>query len=50
MKDTKTTFESERKQLCTLLSIRLRNPKLSQEERQLFLKKLEKLVTELPSV
>jgi ribosome recycling factor len=43
-------FEKSRKIIVQKISIRLRNPELTKEQRIEFLKKLEELATELPAV
>lgn len=47
-KDTSVNFEKERKDLCLILQLRLRNPTLTREQRLDFLTKLRELVNELP--
>lgn len=46
--ETSFNFEKERKDLCLLLQLRLRNPALTREQRLDFLTKLRELVNELP--
>lgn len=48
--ETTINFEQKRKELCSLISIRLRNSKLTQEERLNFLNELQELSEKLPKI